>query len=66
VKVADLYDSSGNFRVVYEQNFTGGGPQDQYGHGPQVSGIIAGNAKWSTCRDGRCTRPTLKIRFARL
>jgi len=50
--VDDLNDTSGKTRVRYTADMFGQNGDDQYGHGTHVAGIIAGNAKYSTC--GRC------------
>jgi len=39
----DLKNSSGKLRIVYSQDFVGGGTDDHYGHGQAVAGIIGGN-----------------------
>ncbi len=41
----DLHTPAGNgpSRVVYNQSFASGGPNDQYGHGTHVAGLIGGN-----------------------
>jgi serine protease AprX len=41
-------------RIVYKQDFVGGGTDDHFGHGQHVAGIIAGSGKSSTCSN--CTR----------
>jgi serine protease AprX len=41
-------------RIIYKQDFVGGGTDDRFGHGEHVAGIIAGSGKNSTCSN--CTR----------
>jgi len=41
-------------RIVYSQDFVGGGTDDHHGHGQHVAGIIAGDGTRSVC--GNCTR----------
>jgi len=41
-------------RIVYNQDFVGGGTDDHHGHGEHVAGIIAGDGTDSTC--SKCFR----------
>lgn len=47
-------------RIVYNQDFVGGGTDDHFGHGEHVAGILAGDGFDSTCGVGypshNCTR----------
>jgi serine protease AprX len=52
---ADLNNSNGVSRVVYSQTFVGGGPAHLYGHGEQVTGIVAGDGSLSTGTHDTCT-----------
>src|SRR6266699_156056 len=53
-KSSDFKDASGKNRVIYEQDFVGGGTDDFYGHGTHVAGIVGSTGKGSTCSN--CTR----------
>ncbi len=51
----DLKDSKGNLRVVYSQDFVGGGTDDHYGHGQHVAGIASGNGQSSSASNATLT-----------
>src|SRR5712691_11583099 len=53
-KSSDFKDASGKNRVIYEQDFVGGGTDDFYGHGTHVAGIAGSTGRGSTCSN--CTR----------
>ena len=44
----DLKTPKGALRVVYQQDFVGGGTDDHYGHGQSVAGITGGNGASSS------------------
>ena len=50
----DLSSPNGASRIVYSEDFTGGGTADLFGHGTHVAGIAAGNGANSACP--ACTR----------
>ncbi len=58
----DFQDLSGKNKLVYNQDFAGGGgpaADDLYGHGTHVAGIASSSGKGSTCKT--CTRTFMGI-----
>src|SRR2546429_9954967 len=54
----DFQDLSGKNKLVYNQDFAGGGgpaADDLYGHGTHVAGIASSSGKGSACKTGKRT-----------